>query len=229
MATLLDIANVEKSYGVHGGPQTQVLKGVNLTVRAGETVAVIGPSGSGKSTLLNIIGALDRATAGAVFFDGRDLSTLDERELCRVRNTGIGFVFQMHHLLPQCSVLENVLVPTLVNPDAGDAEVRAREMLARMGLGDRLDHRPGQLSGGERQRTAIVRSMINRPKLILADEPTGALDRENSDLLAELLAQLNKTEAVTIVLVTHSMRLAEKMESRYMLKDGRLESAAIAP
>lgn len=225
MASLLTLTHVGKSYGDRKEPETTVLKDINLAVGIGETVAVLGPSGSGKSTLLNIAGALDRPTSGTVVFGGKDLSALDEGALARLRNSDIGFVFQMHHLLSQCTVMENVLVPTLVHPDAGDAQGRARQLLDRMGLGHRLDHRPGQLSGGERQRTAIVRALINRPKLILADEPTGALDRECADRLAELLADLNKTESVSIVLATHSPRLAEKMQARYLLKDGRLEPA----
>jgi lipoprotein-releasing system ATP-binding protein len=226
MTSLLTLSHVGKKYGGGNEPETTVLNDIELAVGMGETVAIVGPSGSGKSTLLNIAGALDRPSSGSVVFSGRELSTLGEVELARLRNSEIGFVFQMHHLLPQCTVLENVLVPTLVHPDSAGAEERARQLLDRMGLGHRLDYRPGQLSGGERQRAAIVRALINRPKLILADEPTGALDRECADRLAELLADLNKRESVSILLATHSPRLAERMQSRYVLKDGRLEAAA---
>jgi ABC-type lipoprotein export system ATPase subunit len=226
MTALLTLTHVEKRYGGGAGPEVVVLKDINLSIGPGETVAILGPSGSGKSTLLSIAGALDRPTSGSVLFDGKSLSTLDEVSLARLRNADIGFVFQMHHLLPQCTVMENVLVPTLVHPEAGDVHLRARQLLERMGLGHRFEHRPGHLSGGERQRTAIVRALINRPKLLLADEPTGALDRESAERLAELLGELNKTESISMILATHSPQLAEKMQSHYVIKDGRLEPAA---
>jgi ABC-type lipoprotein export system ATPase subunit len=220
------LRDVCKSYhSVLDGPPVAVLEGINLEMQPGESAAIIGPSGSGKSTLLNIIGTLDRPTSGQVSLDGQDLLQLDDAQLAAVRNRQIGFVFQSHHLLPQCTVLENVLVPTLAggdNPHRATAPDRARRLLERVGLGRRLDHRPGQLSGGERQRTAIVRALINQPRLLLADEPTGALDRAAAAELARLLGELNREEQVTVILVTHAEDLARCMARRFQLVDGRL-------
>jgi predicted ABC-type transport system involved in lysophospholipase L1 biosynthesis ATPase subunit len=230
-AALVQLEAVGRRYpgpaGKDDGPE--VLADVSLRVAAGESVAVVGPSGSGKSTLLNLIGALDRPTTGRVLLAGRDLAGLDELELARVRNTEVGFVFQSHHLLPQCTALENALVPTLVHPDAelrAGAEARARELLERVGLGGRADHRPAQLSGGERQRAAVVRALINRPRLLLADEPTGSLDGEAAARLADLLAELNASEGVTLVTVTHSDVLAARAGRVLRLESGRLVPAA---
>ncbi|MGA2176289.1 MAG: ABC transporter ATP-binding protein [Verrucomicrobiota bacterium] len=226
MAPFLQLRDVCKSYhSVLDGPPVAVLEGINLEMQPGESAAIIGPSGSGKSTLLNIIGTLDRPTSGQVSLDGQDLLQLDDAQLAAVRNRQIGFVFQSHHLLPQCTVLENVLVPTLAggdNPHRATAPDRARRLLERVGLGRRLDHRPGQLSGGERQRTAIVRALINQPRLLLADEPTGALDRAAAGELARLLGELNREEQVTVILVTHAEDLARCMSRRFQLVDGRL-------
>ncbi len=205
------------------GTGTLVLNGVCLQVREGQALAVVGPSGSGKSTLLNIIGALDRPTAGQVLLDGQDLSALDEPRLARIRNRQIGFVFQLHHLLPQCTALENVLVPTLVSgrTDA-QLEARARKLLERVGLGERMAYRPGHLSGGECQRVAVVRALINRPRLLLADEPTGSLDRLSAADLAELLLGLNRDENVAMIVVTHSEELAGRIGNVLELRDGKL-------
>ena len=214
------------SLNVTGVP-VSVLSDVSLELARGESLAIIGPSGSGKSTLLNIIGTLDCATSGQVFLDGQDLSRLDELQLATVRNRQIGFIFQSHHLLPQCSVLENVLVPTLASKDASvrnGASARAQKLLERVGLGPRLSHRPGQLSGGERQRVAVVRALINQPKLLLADEPTGALDRASALNLAQLLVELNREENVTLIVVTHALDLAHKMGKVRELCDGKLVS-----
>src|SRR5205814_8032829 len=193
----------------------------------GESAAIVGPSGSGKSTLLNIIGTLDRPSSGQVLLDGRELNQLDDIQLAVVRNREIGFIFQSHHLLPQCTVLENVLVPTLANKDAalrnGSVE-RAKRLLEKVGLGARLTHRPGQLSGGERQRVAVARALINQPKLLLADEPTGALDRASAQNLADLLVRLNREEGVTLIVVTHALDLAKRMGRVIELRDGRLVS-----
>jgi lipoprotein-releasing system ATP-binding protein len=224
-ATLLKIEQVTRRYDSPGGAGSlAVLNGVSLEVRRGESVAVIGPSGSGKSTLLHVIGTLDRPDSGRVLLDGQDLNQLDERELAAVRNRRIGFVFQAHYLLPQCTVLENVLVPTLVAQRQAKESPRARasRLLARVGLGERLMHRPGQLSGGERQRVAVVRALINQPELLLADEPTGSLDHNSAHELGRLLGELNREENVALIVVTHSLELARQMGRVLELRDGRL-------
>ncbi len=202
-----------------------MLRDLTLEILAGESIAIVGPSGSGKSTFLNILGTLDRPTSGLVLFDRQDLSRLDDIQLAGVRNRQIGFIFQSHHLLPQCTVLENVLVPTLANRDVAlrnGAIERAGRLLEKVGLGTRLTHRPGQLSGGERQRVAVVRALINQPRLLLADEPTGALDRASAQSLADLLVQLNQDEGVTLVVATHALDLAKRMGRVLELRDGRL-------
>ena len=223
---LLKLAAITKSYpAVNGEKPIGTLEGVDLTVQRGEAVAIVGPSGSGKSTLLNIIGTLDQATSGEVWLDGKDLTKLDEKQLASVRNREIGFIFQAHHLLPHCTVLENVLIPTLALSDrerSAAAPDRARSLLERVGLSGRLDHRPGQLSGGEQQRVAVVRALMNRPKLLLGDEPTGALDRRSAEQLAALLVELNREEGVTLILVTHAADLAAKMQRRFEIREGRL-------
>jgi ABC-type lipoprotein export system ATPase subunit len=223
---LLKLSNVTQQFRVGAGVEPlTVLKRVSLEVRRGETLAIIGPSGSGKSTLLNIIGTLDRPTSGEVSFAGRDMSRLGDRELASVRNRQIGFVFQAHYLLPQCTVWENVLVPTLASVDAElrrEAPGRAERLLKRVGLGDRTSHRPGQLSGGERQRVAVVRALINQPQMLLADEPTGALDHASATALAQLLLELNTEEKVTLIVVTHALDLARKMGRVLELRDGEL-------
>lgn len=222
LVPLLELRTVSKSYP--GAVPVPVLKGASLRVARGERIAILGPSGSGKSTILNLLGTLDRPDSGTVHLDGRDLSSLDARELAHLRNRRIGFVFQSHHLLPQCTVLENVLLPTLAETGASpaSAEDRARQLLDRVGLGSRLDHFPGQLSGGERQRTAVVRALINSPLLLLADEPTGALDRASAEVLGNLLVGLNRDEAVTLIVVTHSIELARQMDRIVELRDGAL-------
>lgn len=212
-----------------GAAAVTVLQGVSLEISHGESLAIIGPSGSGKSTLLNIMGALDHPTSGQVHFAGQDLSRLDEKQLATLRNRHIGFVFQAHYLLPQCTVWENVLVPTLACTDESlrrSAPGRAERLLKRVGLERRFSHRPGQLSGGERQRTAVVRALINQPQLLLADEPTGALDRASAGQLAQLLLELNREEKVTLVVVTHALDLARRMGRVLELTDGKLAPAA---
>ena len=224
---MLELINVAKSYEWPGETGSLcVLKDITLKVVEGESVAVVGPSGSGKSTLLNIIGALDHPTSGRVLFDGKDLAELGEPELARVRNKEIGFVFQLHHLLPQCTVLENVLVPTLADKNRTSTEnvqERAKALLKRVGLEDWSLHRPGELSVGQRQRVAVVRALINEPKLLLADEPTGSLDKDSSENIAELLAELNRSEGVTLIVVTHSSELAKYMGRVFGLSDGVLK------
>lgn len=230
VAPLLKLEKVSKNYvAAEGAAPVSVLRDLSFEITAGESVAIIGPSGCGKSTLLNIIGTLDHPTSGSVWLDGQDLSRLDEQQLAAIRSRQIGFIFQSHHLLPQCSVLENVLVPTIADKrsaSAGAAE-RAEKLLKRVGLGERLHHRPGQLSGGERQRVAVVRALINQPKLLLADEPTGALDRNSAQGMAQLLVELNREEQVTLVLVTHALELARQMNRILELRDGQLVSAVV--
>ena len=205
-----------------------VLKGVSLEVNSGESLAIVGPSGCGKSTLLNIIGTLDHASAGDVVFEGQDLRTLDDAARAQFRNRSIGLVFQSHHLLPQCSALENVLIPTLVNQDATDPRERALRLLDRVGLSERVHYRPGQLSGGERQRVSVVRALINSPSLLLADEPTGSLSRKGSATLGQLMLDLNREEGMTLIVVTHSIALARSMDRVLQLVEGSLvEDAGI--
>jgi len=222
---LVELDDVTKRYpspvGEDGPP---VLRGISLAVAEGEALAIVGPSGSGKSTLLNIIGTLDRPTAGRVRLAGQDLSAMDEEALAEVRTRRIGFVFQLHHLLPQCTALENVLVPALADQSAVPEEVasRGRALLERVGLAGRMGYRPGHLSGGERQRVAVARALINQPALLLADEPTGSLDREASGALADLLLELNRADGVTLIVVTHAAALAERMGRRLELRDGTL-------
>lgn len=223
-AALLKLIDVSKRYAaVEGGEALAVLSGISLEMRHGESLAIVGPSGCGKSTLLNIIGTLDQPTSGQVFLDGEDVSRLTEEKLAALRNGKVGFIFQAHHLLPQCTVLENVLVPTLAGEKSRRAEAaeRGKKLLERVGLGARLSHLPGQLSGGERQRVAVVRSLINSPKLLLADEPTGALDRQSADNLAQLLVELNREENVALIMVTHAPDLAGRMGRRFELRDGK--------
>ena len=224
-ASLLRLANVTKRYPGAADGDLPVLRGLSLEVARGETIAIVGPSGCGKSTLLNLIGTLDLPDSGELILDGQRLDTLDELALAATRNRQIGFIFQSHHLLPQCTVLENVLVPALASGDTASraqAMERAKQLLTRVGLSERMNYRPGQLSGGERQRVAVVRALINQPKLLLADEPTGALDRHNADALATLLLDLNREQNITLIVVTHAPDLARKMDRVLELRDGRL-------
>jgi ABC-type lipoprotein export system ATPase subunit len=227
---MLELINITKSYQTPGNTDgVCVLKNITLKVTKGQSLVIVGPSGSGKSTLLNIIGALDRPSEGRVLFDGKDLAELSESELAGIRNRQIGFVFQLHHLLPQCTVLENVLVPTLAGKthvSKKEIQERATNLLQRVGLKDHLLHRPGQLSGGQRQRVAVVRALINSPKLLLADEPTGSLDKDAAENIAELLVELNRSEEVTLITVTHSLRLAEMIGNVMELSDGLLRDGS---
>jgi lipoprotein-releasing system ATP-binding protein len=223
---LLELKNLSKTYRAPGGgEEVKVLHNLDLAVAEGDSVAIVGPSGSGKSTVLNVVGALDRADSGEVLVEGRNVGQLGEAELAEYRNTTVGFIFQLHHLLPQCTVLENVLVPTLAGRgiEGAAARSRAEELLSGVGLKHRLHHRPGELSGGERQRVAVARALINRPKLLLADEPTGALDRASAQRLIELLVELNAAQKVTLIMVTHAPDLARRMGRVLELREGRLE------
>ena len=221
----LQVADVHKTFDGEARP-VEVLRGVSLEMAPGQGLAITGPSGSGKSTLLHLIGALVRPTSGKIHIDGREPYNLAEADLARFRNGAIGFVFQEHHLLPQYSVLENVLVPTLAFPgDRRAAETRAQELLERVGLSHRLDHRPAELSGGERQRAAVARALINRPSLLLCDEPTGSLDHKTAETVATLLFELHREEGNILIAVTHSLELAARFERRCELLEGRCTEA----
>jgi lipoprotein-releasing system ATP-binding protein len=214
---LIVVSGLVKEYPTPRGP-LRVLDGVSFTLAPGESLCVMGPSGSGKSTLLNILGALEAPTTGTVTVGGRDPFRLSDAEVSAYRNREVGFVFQDHCLLPQCSVLENVMVPTLVAP-GGDHEARARDLLGRVGLGERLDHRPAELSGGEKQRVALARALVLQPRLLLCDEPTGNLDGVSAASVADLLLELQARDRACLVLVTHSSELAARLPHRTRLID----------
>jgi lipoprotein-releasing system ATP-binding protein len=216
---LLELKNISKSFD-----QRTILKNISFSADKGDTIAITGPSGSGKTSLLNIIGTMDFPDAGSVIFDGQALSTLTEKELSMFRNKHIGFIFQMHYLLPQCTLLENTLVPTLANPDTEERTVRdkAIRLLERVGLKNQMFQKPGELSGGECQRAAFVRALINGHELILADEPTGSLDQESAEVLSNLLIELNKENNTTLIVVTHSSELAGKMKTKYKILNAEL-------
>jgi lipoprotein-releasing system ATP-binding protein len=219
---LLSIQSISKSYP-SGTTFRNVLDNLSLEVNKGETIAIVGPSGSGKTTLLNIIGTLDKADSGEIFFEGTDLMKMDSNEFPAFRNRKIGMVFQLHHLLPQCTLWENVLIPALPQKSKTDeAENRAETLLKRTGIWEQRFQKPAELSGGECQRAAVIRALINQPSLILADEPTGALDHENALMLTYLLLELNREQDTALIVVTHSMELASQMDKIYKLVDGKL-------
>ncbi|GGK07939.1 lipoprotein-releasing ABC transporter ATP-binding protein LolD [Luteimonas terricola] len=217
-----------KTYA-EGGMRTPVFDGLDLSVLAGETVAILGASGAGKSTLLHLLGGLDTPTAGEVFVAGQRMGSLSDAERGRLRNRALGFVYQFHHLLPEFTALENVMLPVLLS-GAGvpDASRRARSLLESVGLGHRLEHKPGELSGGERQRAAVARALVNRPACVLGDEPTGNLDEKTAATVFELMLELNRAERTSLVLVTHDRRLARRLDRVLELHEGKLREIAPA-
>lgn len=221
--TLVEVRGVSKSFRT-GDHKVRVLDEVQMSVAAQESVAIVGPSGSGKSTLLNLLGTLDQPDQGTIVIDGKNLAMMAGDELARFRNRNIGFVFQSHHLLPHLTVLENVLVPVLAQESKVSEEVllRATQLLQRVGLADREKHLPGRLSGGERQRAAVVRALINQPRLILADEPTGALDRVSAAEVGRLLLELNREHGITLIVATHSEELAARLDRVFSMENGTL-------
>ena len=222
---IIEMSHCSKTYRGPAGA-VPVLSDCFLSVQAGESVSIIGPSGSGKSTLLHLIGALDQPSAGTVMVNGTNIGSLSQKQMTSMRNSVIGFVFQDHFLLPQCTVMENVLVPCL-GTSAGSATQadyeRAERLLRRVGLGERMDHLPGQLSGGECQRVAVIRALINKPAVVLADEPTGSLDHDSAVSLVSVLQQLREDERITLVMVTHAIEIARTTDRVLALKDGKLE------
>ena len=224
---MLEVKSLTKQYPTAQGPLS-ILSDVSFSLRAGDAASIMGPSGSGKSTLLYILGALEPPTQGSVSLDGTDPFALDERELAAFRNTRVGFVFQDHLLLPQCTVLENVLIPTLVGPSSPAVQERAVHLLEQVGLKPRLDHRPSELSGGERQRVALARALVQRPPLVLCDEPTGNLDSDSAQTVVELLFSLHESQENILVIVTHNVELGARCPLRYRLDGQRLVNAGNA-
>ena len=218
---MLEVSNLTKEYTTPQGPLT-ILSGITFSLSRGDALSIMGPSGSGKSTLLYILGTLESPTSGIVTLDGQDPFQLDEKDLATFRNNAIGFVFQEHCLLPQCSVLENVLLPTLVAGSDDQYLERARSLLEQVGLSDRLDHRPAELSGGERQRTALARALIRNPSLLLCDEPTGNLDQQSAEAVASLLVELHRRQETVLIVVTHNPALAERFPVRFQLAAGQI-------
>ncbi len=222
---LVDIQQVNKYYQITSLQKREVLIDLDLEIAKGETIAIVGRSGSGKSTLLNIIGSLDIPNSGKIIYNGIDLTHYSENERAKYRNSSVGFVFQSHHLLPQLTLLENVLLPLVAQNDKSkreEAKLRALKLIDYVGLNQNITQFPNQLSGGECQRTAVVRALINQPDLILADEPTGSLDDINADLIIDLLSDINKKYGITLVIVTHSEKIAQKMQKVLLLEQGRL-------
>lgn len=215
---MLKVENLSKEYPTPRGA-LKILSNISLSLTREDAVSIMGPSGSGKSTLLYIIGALEPPSSGSVTLDGQNPFQLKEKELAAFRNRDIGFIFQDHCLLPQCSVLENVLTPTLVSRSSGNGEKRARALLEKVGLADRLDHRPATLSGGEKQRVALARALINKPHLLLCDEPTGNLDHKSAGMVASLLLELHEQQETILIVVTHSAELGARFPKRYELVD----------
>ena len=220
---MLEVENVSKEYSTPAGP-LRIVSDVSLSLPRGSAVSIMGPSGSGKSTLLYLIGALEPPSSGTIKLSGQDPFLLNPKQLAAFRNQQIGFVFQDHCLLPQCSVIENVLTPTLVSTPNGDAPDRASELLKHVGLAERLEHRPAQLSGGEKQRVALARALIMKPKLLLCDEPTGNLDQKSAQVVADLLLDIHRQSETILIVVTHSSELAARFPQRFELKNQHLEA-----
>jgi lipoprotein-releasing system ATP-binding protein len=228
-ATILEARALTRSFP-SGGRTLEVLRGVDITLSAGEIVAVLGPSGSGKSTLLHCLGGLDRPTSGSVWIGGRDLALLPDRDVAAVRNASVGFVFQFHHLLPDFSALENVMLPQLIAGKSREsARQRAEELLAQVGLAERMTHAPGELSGGEQQRVAVSRALANRPSVVLADEPSGNLDLASSRALHDLLDHLRREQGATFLIATHDLDLASRADRVLTVVDGVLALPAEVP
>jgi len=221
---LIEVQELFKTFG-NGAKRVDVLKGIDLLIPRGETVAIVGASGVGKTTLLHVLGTLDQPTSGKVLYENQDVFTLDERALALFRNRQVGFVFQFHHLLPEFSALENVMMPCLIQGiSKAEAGQRAESILTLVGLRERLIHKPGELSGGEQQRVAVARAMVLEPKVLLADEPTGNLDTKTGESVFDLLDELNRTKRVTLVIVTHNAGLASRMSRQVHLVDGRVRA-----
>ncbi len=220
---MLEVENVSKEYSTPAGP-LRIVSDVSFSLPLGSAVSIMGPSGSGKSTLLYLLGALEPPSSGTITLNGQNPFLLNSKELATFRNQQIGFVFQDHCLLPQCSVIENVLTPTLVSSPNGDAPARAAELLKHVGLAARLDHRPAQLSGGEKQRVALARALIMKPKLLLCDEPTGNLDQKSAEVVADLFLDIHRQSESILVVVTHSAELAARFPQRFELRNQRLEA-----
>ncbi len=221
---VLEAVNLNKTFTEGGGSKLEVLKNINLTVRAGDKVAIVGASGSGKSTLLHLLGGLDKPSSGQVFVNEKDLSRISEAERCQLRNQRLGFVYQFHHLLPEFTAQENVAMPALVRGTRpSQALNKAKILLEKVGMTRRLDHKPAELSGGERQRAAIARAVINEPHCICADEPTGNLDKATAEQVVQVLMRLNKEFGTALVVVTHDMEFAKKMDTIYTIENGLLK------
>lgn len=223
---LVELEKVSKYYENNDLIKREVLNEISLSIKTGDSLSIVGPSGSGKSTLLNILGTLDLPTSGILKVKGIDVQQYSEKQLAELRNKNIGFIFQLHHLLPQLTLIENVLVPTIpvyTKSNTKQTLERAMNLLDSVGMADKIHQRPGQLSGGECQRAALVRALINEPDLILADEPTGSLDQDSAEKLGELLSEINKKQNVAMVLVTHSLELAKRMDTIYKLDHGKIE------
>ncbi len=222
-ATLIRVLNLHKSFQSSASQRINILQGIDCELKAGETLAIVGASGIGKSTLLHILGTLDRPDDGCVLFEEKDVFAMSADRLAAFRNRAIGFVFQFHHLLPEFTTLENVMMPALINGHSQDtARRRARQLLNRVGLSQRLSHRVTQLSGGEQQRVALARALVQKPSMLLADEPTGNLDRQNGESIHRLLMDLNRELNMTLVVVTHNPELADLLDRRVTIKEGRL-------